>query len=361
MKSPMRIDLSSFTATTALKNTAKGISPIKIWAIAVFIIATIPLTLPVIGKGISTEQGWHKSKFEHAGLVREYRYFIPSNYIENLPVVVLLHGGTQSMKKLFSRKAGASKQWPTLAEKENFVLLVPNGTNPKTQKGSGNKQNWNDCRIPVKGKRFGVVANDVGFISELIDWSSKKLHTDTNQVFVTGASNGGMMSYRLAMELPEKITAVAAFIANLPVDSECKAKNIPIPIMIFNGTKDPFMPWSGGEIKGDGGKVVSTQKTVDFWLANNHSDRANKTHQTFPDLSKKDKSKITGGCYAPTRNANSAKTCFYQVNGGGHVTPSIKHDTPRWLQKRLIGWQNKDLESADFAWSFFLEVKTPAE
>ncbi|MCF6193388.1 MAG: hypothetical protein L3J46_03530, partial [Kangiellaceae bacterium] len=236
-----------------MKNTVKHIYLIKIWAIAVLMITTISLTLPVIGKAISIEQGWHKSKFKHAGIIREYRYFIPSNYKESLPIVILLHGGTQSMKKLFSRKAGASKQWPILAEKENFVLLVPNGTNPKTLKGSGSKQNWNDCRIPEKGRRYGVVADDVGFISELIDWSTKELLTDINQVFVTGASNSGMMSYRLAMELPEKIAAVAAFIANLPADSECKANNIPIPIMIFNGTKDPFMPWSGGELKGDGG------------------------------------------------------------------------------------------------------------
>ncbi len=304
-----------------------------------------------------TGPGWHKATLNQSKLKRYFRYFVPTHYHTKMPLVVLLHGGTQSMKKVFKRKAGASKQWPILAEKENFILVVPNGTNPNTKKGSGNKQNWNDCRLPEKGKRSSVVANDVDFISKLIDLSISRLKIDSQKVYLTGASNGGMMSYRLAMELPEKITAVAAFIANLPVKSECQPTNSPIPIMIFNGTKDPVMPWNGGEIMGDGGSVVSTSKTVKYWLAVNNADLSTKTSYSFDNINKRDKSNISGVCYLPKINSKDsikgAKTCFYQVNGGGHVTPSIAHDTPHWIQKRIIGWQNKDIESADFAWKFF--------
>jgi len=298
--------------------------------------------------------GWHESTLTQPELNRYYRYFIPSNYHKNLPLVILLHGGTRSMNKLFAKRAGASKQWPILAEKENFILLVPNGTNPKTNEGSGEKQNWNDCRIAKKDTRYAGTADDVDFISRLVDWSKQHLNHHANQVYVTGASNGGMMSFRIAMELPNKIDAVATFIANLPADSECHPKNQAVPMMIFNGTEDPLIPWQGGEIKWKGGRVKSTKETVEYWLNNNNSDRDNKISYAFPDVTDKDKSNISGVCYPAKKNSkDSATTCFYQVNGGGHVPPSIKHRTSHWLQKRILGWQNRDLESAELAWSFF--------
>jgi polyhydroxybutyrate depolymerase len=306
-----------------------------------------------------TSIGWHKSQIEVKGVIREYRYFLPTNFHENSPVVFLLHGGTQNMTKLFARNAGASKHWPTLAEREGFVLMVPNGGDPKTGEPFGKKLNWNDCRPSKSKSRYISALDDVSFIADLIEWAKNNLLINEDKVFVTGASNGGMMSYRLAMEIPSKITAVAAFIANLPVSSECSPKDVAIPMLIFNSTDDSIMPWAGGEITNNGGHVKSTADTVAYWLRTNGSIRQPAEIQTFTNTNTKDKSHITGVCYPKLRLSESndfasEKTCFYQVNGGGHVLPSARYRVPKWIQNLLLGQQNRDIESAEVAWDFFL-------
>ncbi|PCI65063.1 MAG: hypothetical protein COB38_11770 [Gammaproteobacteria bacterium] len=63
------------------------------------------------------------------------------------------------------------------------------------------------------------------------------------------------MTYRVASELSNEVTAVASFIANLTEDSECQLPKKPIPMLIMNASDDAFMPWNGGEVKGKGAKV----------------------------------------------------------------------------------------------------------
>ena len=42
----------------------------------------------------------------------------------------------------------------------------------------------------------------------------KKYNVDENQIFITGWSNGAMMSLRLACELSDKIAGVASFVGS---------------------------------------------------------------------------------------------------------------------------------------------------
>jgi len=162
-----------------------------------------------------------------------------------------------------------------------------------------------------------------------------------------------MMVFRLARELTQSIAAVATFIANIPLENECSMPSAAIPILLMNSTKDPFMPFNGGMIIANGGQVLSFKQSVKFWLDNNHSNRLNPKLIFFDD-NQSDKSHIKGLCYkADKKQVDSAETCAYQVFNGGHVTPSIKYAIPRWLQKRVVGIQNRDVEAADIAWQFF--------
>ena len=56
--------------------------------------------------------GWHETSIEHGDMSRVFRFYIPESISENAEVVILLHGGTQSMDKLFSsqcrRNAGVA-------------------------------------------------------------------------------------------------------------------------------------------------------------------------------------------------------------------------------------------------------------
>jgi polyhydroxybutyrate depolymerase len=186
--------------------------------------------------------GWQESTVVQSGNVTRYfRYYVPSNLPKNAAVVILLHGGTQSMRKIFGANSGGTLAWQPLAETEKFLLVVPNGVS-ETGDTQGDRQNWNDCRPPVASSRTRTTADDVGFIRQLVTWASTQYGIDRRRVYATGASNGGLMSYRLGIELNDQIAAVAAFIANLPAASECRNAARPIPIMMSNGTADPLMP-----------------------------------------------------------------------------------------------------------------------
>lgn len=82
--------------------------------------------------------------------------------------------------------------------------------------------------------------DDVGFVSDLIEDLAKNFPIDRKRVFATGISNGGMLSYRLACELSDKIAAIAPVAATGGI-TECKLKR-PVPTLHFHGKKDSCIP-----------------------------------------------------------------------------------------------------------------------
>ena len=89
---------------------------------------------------------WRESSLRVGELTRWYRVYIPRSLSEKAPVVLLLHGGRQSMRRMFRSGAVATKEWADLAETEHFLLVVPNGTNASGDT-RGDRQGWNDGRI----------------------------------------------------------------------------------------------------------------------------------------------------------------------------------------------------------------------
>jgi len=69
-------------------------------------------------------------------------------------------------------------------------------------------------------------------------------HIDRHRVYVTGMSNGAMMSYTLACELSDRITAIAPVAGDLPA-VPCRPAR-PISVLAINGTADPLVPYTGG-------------------------------------------------------------------------------------------------------------------
>lgn len=292
----------------------------------------------------SLKPGWHEGSLQHDGLERVFLFYIPKNLPDNPPAVILLHGGTQSMNFILDRKNGGIKEWPAVAEDKGFLLLVPNGTNVDTGAPTGNKQQWNDCRSVVSE------ADDVGFIGELISWADRKVDINNSRIYVTGSSNGGMMSYRIARELGDKVAAVAAFIANKPENNECSGSASPIPVMIVNGTEDPLMPYNGGEVAyGGRGTVLSTEATVNYWVNQNGIAPEPAAIDSLPNINLDDESHVIRYRYGSPQLG--APVVLYKVVGGGHMMPTIKYPFVH-LAERLLGNQNNDVEGARIAWKF---------
>lgn len=254
------------------------------------------------------------------------------------------------MRKVFREGAGGTREWPLLAEERGFLLVAPNGTNAETGNASGDRQAWNDLRADDLAAL--PRADDVGFLAALLDFVQREYPTDRSRVYVTGASNGGLMTYRLLVEIPERFAAGAAFVANLPASSPRLVEpKIPTPLMIANGTQDPLMPWAGGEIWGHRGRIRSAPETVRWWVDANRADGARAATRKLPDGDLLDLCRIHETNY-PAK-PGGAPVLFLAVRGGGHAMPSIAHDIPdNVLVGRLIGPVCRDAEGARLAWGF---------
>lgn len=312
------------------------------------LVGSIPLASPsaVDARPPSSDAaGWHEGTLAHDGLERRFRVYVPPDLGPNAMTVMLLHGGTQSMDQILRPGAGGPQEWPEIAKADGFLLLVPNGTNIRTGSPTGVRQRWNDCRSLANETRV----DDVGFVMALADWAVDRFDLDPEKLAVTGASNGGMMAYRLAIERPDRISAIAAFIANLPKSGECPDLSQPVPVFIANGTNDPLMPYEGGPVANGRGQVDSAETTRDRWIEANRADPSQRTVQSLPNRDPNDGSRIV--CENNPAPEKGADVRFCRVEGGGHAMPSREHRLSPGAE-RVVGPQNHDAEGARLAWRF---------
>jgi polyhydroxybutyrate depolymerase len=296
---------------------------------------------------------WHDDgTLEHDGLTRRFRYYTPDHLPANHPLVFVLHGGGGDMHGVMNR--GAMAEWPTIADDEGILLIVPNGVNPDDRDPAGDNQAWNDCRgdAVIRSSQ----EDDVGFIDALIDWAGAHFAIEPRRIYATGASNGGMMSYRLAFELGHRVAGIAAFIANRPAVDECSVPVHPTPVFICNGDAEAnYMPWEGGCVVANSGcergTVISALATRDFWIGFNRCDPEPVETIDYPDLNPGDGCTVTSDLF--TGGIQGTEVMFYRVRDGGHTTPTILHPhNPLWLQLLGLGNQNRDIEGAREAWAF---------
>jgi len=166
------------------------------------------------------------------------------------------------------------------------------------------------------------------------------------------------MTYQMLLEAPERFAAGAAFIANLPdLEEPLSLPSQPVPIMIANGTADPLMPYDGGIIAKNRGKVISTRETVDWWIHANHAVPQNPVARDLPDLNPKDGCRIHEENYPAT--VDGAEVRFYIFEGGGHTLPSLgRQNLFQHLLSRLLGPVCRDTNGVILAWEFFREVSS---
>lgn len=239
------------------------------------------------------------------GLNRTYTLNLPPNYYENsnLSLVIALHGG-----------GGSGEQCETdynLTEKanaENFAIVYPDGVQSD---GILRARTWNAgtcCDYAVEKN-----IDDVLFISVMIDEILKNHKINPKKVFATGMSNGAILSYRLACEIPNKITAIAAVSGPMSLKSECKSTK-PIPILHLHSVLDQRVPVNGGTgIAGNTFPAVITG--LNTWSKLNEC-------KTLAKVIKDDaKYKLTQWLDCK----NNAIITYYLTKDGGHSWPgSVK-------------------------------------
>ena len=294
------------------------------------------------------EYGLFTKNIKVDGISRRYAIYIPQHIgTSSVPLVFELHGGGIYIEDMTGESGHKTpyKLWMDLAGDEKFIVVYPEGLN-----GAYDKPTWNDCRgdcIVSSG------ADDVRFIAELIKKIETDYPVDQDRIYVSGTSNGGFMAQRLGIELNDKIAAIASVAAAMPAVSECGPPEDPISVLFMNGTDDNHMPFNGGTIgdppNPDHGSVLSTNKTVDYWISFDHTDTIPETY-TYPDLDTTDGGVVQRFSYK--NGKNGTEVVLYKVVGGGHSAPSIKEQYSA-LFEQYFNKQNHDIEMTTEVWNFF--------
>jgi polyhydroxybutyrate depolymerase len=153
--------------------------------------------------------------------------------VEPLPLVLLLHGYSASatLQDLLFDLSGQ-------VDERRFLLLLPDGT-----VDDGGDRFWNATDACCDFGGTGV--DDVGYLSGLIEVVAQDFAVDSDAVFVTGHSNGGFMSYRLACDRPDLFAAIAPLAgATWQDEARCPATT-PVSVLHIHGTLDADVPYEG--------------------------------------------------------------------------------------------------------------------
>ena len=287
------------------------------------------------------------------GIVRHFYLHIPKNLRKrkpvSAPVVFYLHGGGPSSDALSSR---ISFKLDKLADREGFVVVYPNGL--------GNQ--WNDARVAEFEKRMPAqFADDVAFIDGIIRGLTKAKIADPKRIYMTGASNGGMMIYTLACKIAHKLAAIAPAMASMPVElrDSCKPKQ-PLPILIFNGADDQIIPWQGGRVspmrKHDLGYVLSVDHTIRLWRGYNGCSKNGKKKK-LAHKDAKDPTHVEVFNWSDCKNGS--EVVVYKIVGGGHNWPGSDMSRKPEKLRRYLGVSNQDIDPKEELWKFFKRHKSP--
>jgi polyhydroxybutyrate depolymerase len=262
------------------------------------------------------------------------------------PLIILLHGHTGSASQTLGqgRSASPMAEWLTIADREGLIMAALDGS-----PGGDGRRGWNDGRPDAPGN---PKTDDVAFVQVVIDKLEKEDQVDPKRVFLMGMSNGGIMCFRLALELKSPIAGFAAICSSMPPGLLERRPSHKISTLLIDGTADPLVPYGGGQVQFFGyrrGAVASIDASLNFWLkADGLTGRPGET--AIPG---------SGPTHARTYQygKGNPQVELIKIEGGGHVEPSKTHNLgPLYL--RLVGKQNHDLETAEVAWAFFRDKRS---
>ena len=272
--------------------------------------------------GTSSEQ--HKEQMLVDGMKRSFVTYVPVvDKPERMPVIISLHGGFASPEGMFHLA-----DFRPIADKEKFIVVCP-----------ASKHIWHDG-ADIHG------IDDVKFIDQIITYVIDTYHADAERIYVTGISNGGFMTTRLACQLHKRIAAIAVVAASLDVKAGYDIA-APMPVIYMHGTKDGIVPYKGGKLFGK--QIYSQQEIIKKWAA---MDNCNPTPiiTNLPDDAH-DGTSVVKEEYINT--VTHFKVIGYTITNGGHTWPGGWQYAPKFI----VGKTTKNLNACQVIWDFFKEYK----
>jgi polyhydroxybutyrate depolymerase len=207
------------------------------------------LSLAACGGGGGGAPDADQDRPRYYGGEREVELQIPEDFDESAsyPLVMLLHG--------YGINATIQTAYFNMVDVPSdpgAFFLAPNGS------------------IDEAGNRFwaasaaccGDGVDDVAYLGGLIDDVMADWPVDPARVFVLGHSNGHFMSYRMACERADVVTAIAGLAgAATTVDGSGCDPAAPVSSLHVHGDMDEIVPYQGGDFAP--GAVASVMQWAD--------------------------------------------------------------------------------------------------
>jgi polyhydroxybutyrate depolymerase len=273
---------------------------------------------------------------EVGGLKRIYLTYVPRGLAKGAPLVVAMHGSGENGAQM---RIETGYGFDRLADKNGFAVVYPNAY----------EGYWNGCNIVGDYSANRLNIDDLGFLGAMVDKLVGEIGIDAGRVFAAGISRGGSMALRLALEAPSRFRAVAAVSENEPAPENFKCKPMgqgTSSVMIMNGTKDPLVPFDGGEVSLFGlfvkrGKVLSSRESGQYFADLNHIADTPETNET----------QVADGVRVEQvfwHNDSKIEVELVAIHGGGHGIPQ-----PYRRHPRLLGPTPKEPNGPAVIWAFF--------
>jgi polyhydroxybutyrate depolymerase len=269
-------------------------------------------------------------RFEVGGMQRRAILVNEAPRGQTRPAVLVLHGGvgnadTQRLQTGFD----------DVALREGFAVVYAEGTEWRD-----GKHGWNTGYL--LRRKIGS-ADDIGYFDALIDLLVRQHGADRSRIYMTGGSNGAMMTLVYAVKRPEKLAAVAPVLGAMFSFND--KPSLPLPILLINAAQDNEVPITGGVSRnpmvraGQSAPFKPLEETVAFWVAAN---RSNATPET------------------EARGTYTTRT--YPASPGGAVTISIidsqgGHGWPGTASRRSENTPIQSFKGAEKVWEFFKQHK----
>jgi polyhydroxybutyrate depolymerase len=235
------------------------------------------------------------------GLIRTALLHVPAAYDPAKPTVLVLnfHGFSSdgAQEALVTRMSQSS-------DAHNFIVAYPYGVASSWNAGQCCGTAWLDA------------IDDVAFVKALLAQLSGDYCIDDHRIYATGMSNGGFISHRLACEMADVFAAISpvAGVMGIP-EASCKPVR-PVPVLAFHGTKDPLVPYGGGNPVLNAGiagtlNFRSVEETMAIWR-----DRDGCKGAAEQIYQKGDATCVRwGGC------EQGSEVVLCTIDGGGHTWP----------------------------------------
>jgi polyhydroxybutyrate depolymerase len=257
---------------------------------------------------------------------RPTQVYVPASYDGQtpLPLILVLHGyGIDAawMENYY--------RFRSLAESRGFLLCYPEGM----MDGEGSRF-WSATEACCDFGGLGV--DDSAYLRGVIEGVMREFAVDPKRIHVTGLSNGGFMSHRMACDHAGLIAAIASQAGFTFINPADRPPSQPVHILQIHGTADEVVPYGGGTVLG-GLPVLafgpSALKTVQTWAALNGSKGFEAGTTPVLDLGL-DLPGLDTTVLRYTNSAPGGAVELWTINGAPHVpnlTPQFHEKVVDWL------------------------------